>query len=147
MVISSHPMKVLGTVCGLGLMLSLVGCDYWPPALQAQIEQLRSEIQTLTMEKTQLQAQVSDFSKTRQELQGQVDELSRMNREKMSMITGLQNQLDATRARALKAMSPKTPTHKATAKSTAKPAAKSATKTTPKTTVTKKPASKTAGVR
>ncbi len=144
---SSYPMKVLSTVCGLGLTLSLVGCDYWPPALQAQIEQLRSEIQTLTMEKAQLQAQITDFSKSRQEFQGQVDELTRMNREKTTMITGLQSQLDAVRAKALKTTSPKGPTHKASAKATAKPITKSPTKNTPKSTVAKKPASKITGVR
>jgi chromosome segregation ATPase len=106
-------------VLGFGLVLSLTGCDYWPPALQAQIEQLRSETQTLTMEKTQLQAQVHDLSKAKQDMQAQIDDLSRMNREKTGMITSLQNQLDTMRARAMKAMGPKAPT-----KSTAKPAAK-----------------------
>ena len=124
-----HPMRVISTVVCCSLTLSLVGCDYWPPALQAEIEQLRSETQTLTMEKIQLQAQVADLSKTKQELQGQVDELSRIGREKTGMITSLQNQLDAVRARALKAMSHKSPPHKASAKSTAKSATKLTSKT------------------
>ena len=29
---------------GVGAMLLLSGCDFWPPALQAQIEQLHSSI-------------------------------------------------------------------------------------------------------
>ena len=77
-----HSMRLISTVIGVGFTLGLVGCDYWPPALQAEIEQLRSEAQTLTIEKTQLQAQVIELSKTKQELQGQLDELSRINREK-----------------------------------------------------------------
>ncbi len=28
--------------------VGLSGCDYWPPALQTQIEQLRSELQSAT---------------------------------------------------------------------------------------------------
>lgn len=124
-----HPLRVIGTVVGFGFALGLAGCDYWPPALQAEIEQLRSEAQTVSIEKAQLQAQVTDLSKTKQELQGQLDELSRINREKTGMITSLQNQLDAVRARALKAMTPKSPPHKASAKS----AGKSATKLTSKT--------------
>ena len=44
-----HVMQVLSTVVGFGFALGLVGCDYWPPALQAEIEQLRSEAQTLTI--------------------------------------------------------------------------------------------------
>ena len=117
-------MRLISTVVGFSCTLGLVGCDYWPPALQAEIEQLRSETQTLSIEKIQLQAQVTDLSKTKQELQGQIDELSRINREKTGMITSLQNQLDLVRTRALKAMSPKSPPHKALAKSTAKSAAK-----------------------
>ena len=123
MVMRKQALRSLGAVVGFGLVLTLTGCDYWPPALQAQIEQLRSEVQTLTMEKTQLQGQVSELSKARQDMQAQVDDLSRMNREKTGMITSLQNQLDAMRARAAKASTAKTPS-KSTAKSAAKAPAK-----------------------
>ncbi|MBX3330335.1 MAG: hypothetical protein KF722_08035 [Nitrospira sp.] len=140
-----HPMWVISTVVCCSLTLGLVGCDYWPPALQAEIEQLRSETQTMTMEKIQLQAQVSDLSKTKQELQEQVDGLSRISREKTGMITSLQNQLDAVRARALKAMNPKAPSHKTPTKPTMK--ARSASKISPKAPVNKSPAPKAGGVR
>lgn len=140
-----HPMRVIRTVVGFSFALGLVGCDYWPPALQAEIEQLRAEIQTLTIETTQLQAQVTDLSKIKQELQGQVDELSRINREKTGMITSLQNQLDTTRARAWKAMAPKAPPHKTPAKPTAK--ARSTSKIAPKTPAHKSRAPKGVGVR
>lgn len=125
-----HPMRLITTVVGFSFTLGLVGCDYWPPALQAEIEQLRSETQTLSIEKIQLQAQVTDLSKTKQELQGQVDELSRINREKTGMITSLQNQLDAVRARALKAIASRTAAHKTPLKPTvkARPASKRASK-------------------
>jgi septal ring factor EnvC (AmiA/AmiB activator) len=148
MAMTRHPMRVVvSTAVGFGFALSLVGCDYWPPALQAEIEQLRSEAQTLTIEKTQLQAQVTDLSQTKQELQGQFDEMSRISREKTGMITSLQNQLDATRARALKAMTPKTPPHKNQAKPTGKTATKLPTKSTPKTSTGKHQAPRAIGVR
>ena len=133
-----HPLRLIGTVVGFSFALGLAGCDYWPPALQAEIEQLRSESQTMSIEKTQLQAQVIDLSKTKQELQGQIDELSRLNREKTGMITSLQNQLDAARARALKAMNPKASSHKTPAKPATK--ARSASKSVPKTPANKSPA-------
>lgn len=142
-----NPMRIIGTVVGFSFALGLMGCDYWPPALQAEIEQLRSEAQTLTMEKTQLQAQVIDLSKTKQELQGQVDELSRINRDKSGMITSLQNQLDVTRARALKAMAPKIPPHKTAAKPTGKAGTRPASKSTPKASASKGPTPKAAGIR
>src|SRR5205807_9816870 len=70
------------TIASMGLS----GCDYWPPALQTQIEQLRSELQMVTMEKTQLQNQLASFSKGKDDLQAQVDELARANRDKSTMI-------------------------------------------------------------
>ena len=116
---------LVGVMTVTGLALS--GCDYWPPALQAQLEQVRSEVQTVNMEKAQLQNQINDLSKAKQDLQTQVDDLSRMNREKSGMISSLQNQVDALRVKAVKAMAPKAPA-KAAAKPAAKPAAKAPAK-------------------
>ena len=43
---------VLGSVVLAGTMgVGLSGCDYWPPALQAQIEQLRAEAQGFAAER------------------------------------------------------------------------------------------------
>ena len=116
---------LVGVAAVMGLAVS--GCDYWPPALQAQVEQLRSEVQTVNMEKAQLQNQINDLSKAKQDLQTQVDDLGRMNREKSGMISSLQNQVDTLRAKAVKTMAPKAPA-KTTAKSAAKPAAKAPAK-------------------
>lgn len=132
-----HPMRIFSTVVGFGFALGLVGCDYWPPALQAEIEQLRSEIQTVAIEKSQLQAQLTDVSQAKQELQGQLDELSRISREKTGMITSLQNQLDVARARAMKTMAHKTSPHKTSAKSTGRMATKLTSKSTPKSSASK----------
>ena len=123
-----RPQRFVGAVVCVGVAMSLVGCDYWPPTLQDEIEQLRAEIQTLTMEKTQLQAQVVDLTRVKQELQGQTDDLSRTNREKGVIISGLQGQLETLRIKAVKAMSPKSSTHKGPSKLSATSASKGATK-------------------
>lgn len=123
-----HPRRFVGAVVCVGVAVSLLGCDYWPPALQDEIEQLRAEIQTLTMEKAQLQAQVVDLARVKEELQGQMDDLSRTNREKGAIISGLQSQLEALRIKAVKAMSPKASTHKGLSKSSGTSASKGATK-------------------
>ena len=60
----------------------LSGCDYWPPALQTQIEQLRSELQTVTMERAQLQTQMTSVMKAKDDLQAQVNDLFETNRDK-----------------------------------------------------------------
>ena len=109
-------MSLAGVALGLGCLVSMTGCDYWPPALQAQVEQLRSETQTLATEKAQLQVQINDLSNARRDLQSQLDEMSRVSREKTVMITSLQHQVDALRAKGAKAV--------VSAKSPVKPAAK-----------------------
>ncbi|HEY6289552.1 MAG TPA: hypothetical protein VIW48_08910 [Nitrospiraceae bacterium] len=99
--------------------VGLSGCDYWPPALQTQIEQLRSELQVVTAEKTQLQNQYASFAKLKEDLQAQVDDLSRANRDKSTMINGLQNSLVAAQerlAKSAKVATPKTGAVKPSAK-------------------------------
>jgi outer membrane murein-binding lipoprotein Lpp len=123
-------LRLVGAAFCFGCMLSVTGCDYWPPALQAEIEQLRSETQTLATEKAQLQTQVNELSKAKQDLLAQIDTMSRVNREKTEMITSLQHQVDALRAKPVKTM--------ASPKKSAKPA----TKSVAKQPVTKKAATK-----
>ena len=101
---------------GVSFGLSLSGCDYWPPALQTEIEQLQTEIQILNTEKAQLQAQVTDLSKVRQDLQFQLDELSRVNQEKTAIITSLQNQAQAKQQKSLKPKGSLTPSKSKPAK-------------------------------
>jgi peptidoglycan hydrolase CwlO-like protein len=103
--------------------VSLSGCDYWPPALQTQIEQLRSELQSSTMEKIQLQNQLASLTKVKDDLQAQVDDLSRANRDKSSMINSLQNSLAAAQerlAKSAKVATPKTGAGKPSTKVTQK---------------------------
>ena len=64
-------------LCGVGalMMMSMAvsGCDYWPPALQAQIEQLQQEAQIAAAERTKMVAQVSESNAAKQELQARVE--------------------------------------------------------------------------
>ena len=116
--------------------VGLSGCDYWPPALQTEIEQLRSELQSVKVEKAQLEDQLASIMKVKDDLQTQVDDLSRANREKSSMMNSMQNNLAAAQGRLAK--SPKAATPKAGA---VKPSAKVKQKAPAKT---KAPAKKKA---
>ncbi|MGH7227783.1 MAG: hypothetical protein ACREIH_01105 [Nitrospiraceae bacterium] len=114
--------KVLGLALLLGMLgmmgIGLNGCDYWPPALQAEVEQLRSELQTTTAEKGRLERQLADMTKAKDDLQLRVEDLNRLNRERTSQVTILEQNLAAERekiARLTRAPAKKTP---------AKPAAK-----------------------
>lgn len=119
--------RAVGLVIMAAAMLS--GCDYWPPALQTQIEQLRAELQTVTMEKTQLQAQMASLSKTKDELQAQVDDLVRTNRDKTTMIASLQSSVSSLQERLTKTSKPATAKAASTKAATSKPMAKPAIKT------------------
>lgn len=83
------------TVMIIGLTLS--GCDYWPPALQAQIEQLQQEAQIATAERTKMVAQLNEENTIKQELQARVEDLTRSNRELMGRISALDQALTAER--------------------------------------------------
>lgn len=136
---ATRVMKQGMAVLAVGCTLTLAGCDYWPPALQTQIEQLRSELQTVTAEKTQLQTQLASITKVKDDLQVQVDDLSRANRDKSTMIASLQNSVTALQERlnrTSKAAGNKVTPTKAQAK--AKP------KTAVKTSAKKRPAAKAA---
>lgn len=128
-----------GLVIALAVMLS--GCDYWPPALQTQIEQLRSDLQAATMEKAQLQNQMSALVKVKDDLQIQVEELSRANRDKSTLIASLQSSVTALQERVAKTSKPAGPKVTAT-KTAAKPALKPT-----KAVAKKKPATKSVAAR
>jgi septal ring factor EnvC (AmiA/AmiB activator) len=107
--------------------VGLSGCDYWPPALQAEIEQLRSELHNATMEKAQLQNQLGSFDKVKDDLQAQVNDLTKANRDKSVMIASLQNSLTAAQerlAKSAKVASPKIAAAKPSTKPTQKAPAK-----------------------
>lgn len=117
-------------LCAVGLM----GCDYWPPALQAQIEQLQAEAQTAAADRAKLLNQLNETTKIKEELQARVEEVSRSNRELMAKVSALEQTLTAEReklARVAKA------TQKSTAKTTVKPAVKKSDRKKP-TTVKKR---------
>lgn len=122
MVMAPPATRMMGPLLALGLCLGLTGCDYWPPALQTQIEQLRSELQMMTAERVQLQTQLASISKVKDDLQAQVDDLNRSNRDKSTMITSLQNtvttlqdRLNKSTKTATKVTAPKPPAKKKTA--------------------------------
>ncbi|MEK7350005.1 MAG: hypothetical protein AAB177_03980 [Nitrospirota bacterium] len=123
--------------------VGLSGCDYWPPALQTQIEQLRSELQSVTAEKAQLQNQYASFAKVKDDLQAQVDDLSRSNRDKSTMINSLQNSLTAAQERLAKSGKVAMPKLSTAKSGTAKPSAK----VKQKAPIKKRASAKTAGAR
>jgi len=129
-----------GRAVGLVIVMAAVlsGCDYWPPALQTQIEQLRAELQTVTMEKAQLQTQMATLTKAKDDLQAQVDDLVRTNRDKSTLIASLQSSVTSLQERVAKASKPAAVKPAAAKTAVSKPTAKPAVKTAQKAPVKKK---------
>ena len=128
--------RAVGLIIIMAAMLS--GCDYWPPALQTQIEPIRSELQTVTMEKAQLQTQMTSLMKAKDDLQAQVDDLVRTNRDKSAMIASLQSSVTSLQERLVKSSKPATVKAASIKPATVKPAIKPSVKTASKAPVKKK---------
>ena len=128
------------SAAGIGAMLMLTGCDFWPPALQAQIEQLHAEAQQAAADKALLQNQLNAANKAKEELQLRVEDLTRVNKEKSAMIANLEHTIAAARERAAKVIKhqPAKLPAKATAKKPVKPAAKTTMKSSGNSTSAKK---------
>jgi peptidoglycan hydrolase-like protein with peptidoglycan-binding domain len=69
---------ITGGVLSLGL-LSLGGCDYWPPSLHDQIEELRSELNDALDDREKLSQELTDLRTTQSSLQQEVDAKDRKN--------------------------------------------------------------------
>ena len=128
------------SVLGFGAMLLLTGCDFWPPALQAQIEQLHSEAQQAAADKALLQNQLNAANKAKEELQIRVEDLTRVNKEKSAMIANLEHSIAAARERAVKTVksSAVKPTGKTAMKKPVKPSSKPTVKPSSKSASLKK---------
>lgn len=85
--------------CALVFTMSLSGCDYWPPALLTQLEQLRSTVQDLSDERAQLEAQLREATLLRDELQGRLNEVTRENGDLKQRLARLERDLERSRSR------------------------------------------------
>lgn len=117
---------VVASVMWTGVvMVGLSGCDYWPPALQTQIEQLRADAQKAQQERANMEAQLNEATTAKNALQGNVDELMRVNKDLMAKVAHLEQSLGAERDKLAKLSKP------APAKAGAKKSAKASGKKKP----------------
>jgi septal ring factor EnvC (AmiA/AmiB activator) len=86
-----------GTVLAAAGMILLTACDYWPPALQAQIEQLRTEAKQAAAERAGLEEQLNHALKLQGDLHARVEDLTRTNQELSGRVAALDQALAAER--------------------------------------------------
>ena len=98
---STHKISRLFIAISVTLLpLSLAGCDYWPPALLTQLEQLRIHVQDLSDERAELEARLHQALISQEELQEQVQDLSRQNETLRHSITNLKQVQSQQRVKA-----------------------------------------------
>jgi murein L,D-transpeptidase YcbB/YkuD len=68
---------------------SLIGCDYWPPALQAEIEMLRADLNDALDDRQRIDQELQDIRSQQSALQREVEEKIRMNEELQHRIAKL----------------------------------------------------------
>ncbi len=98
----------LVSVLGSG-MLSLSGCDYWPPTLQNEIAILRAELNDSLDDRQRLNQELEEVKATQASLQQMIDDKTRENHALADRITALSKPAPhATHAKAAIPFSPGT---------------------------------------
>lgn len=92
--------------------LGVSGCDYWPPALQAEIEQLKADAQTAAAEKAKADAGMAALTAEKAALVKKVDELSKMLKVRTDQVASLEQSLAAEREKVAKLSAKKSSTKK-----------------------------------
>lgn len=93
-------------MCLLVTGLSLSGCDYWPPALQTEIDTLRDELNDVLDEKQRLDVENTDLRTTHATLQREIEEKASENAQLQQRVTALSKQV-RQQARARSAYKPR----------------------------------------
>ncbi len=73
----------------VALILSLSGCDYWPPALHHEMEELRSHLNDVLDERQQLNNDIAELRSLQASLQREVEEKEHENEELRSHLAQL----------------------------------------------------------
>jgi len=92
---------ITGGLVSLGI-LSLAGCDYWPPSLHGQIEELRSELNDALDDKESLNQKLTDLRTTQLSLQQEAEAKDRENeslRQQMAALPNTSNRPPSTEPR------------------------------------------------
>ena len=71
------------------VLISLSGCDYWPPALQSQIEELRADLNDALDERQRLDTENTELQALQASLQREVEEKARENEGLRHRLTAL----------------------------------------------------------
>lgn len=112
-----------GMLAGAAVLM-LAGCDYWPPALQAQIEQLKREAEQAATERAGLEEQLNTATKARNDLQMKLEEVAKANEQLAARVSVLEQDLAMERKKMARVPERPKPSTGKTVKAPAKTAKK-----------------------
>ena len=94
--------------------LAASGCDYWPPALQAHIEELETDNAQLLERQTEIQRLLTDTRQDNESLKSEVEDLGRRNQQLRAQLKQAEQALQARTASLQNQVAALTPKLKAT---------------------------------
>jgi peptidoglycan hydrolase CwlO-like protein len=94
--------RVIGSLACAGVLAGIVGCDWWPPALQERIGQQEAQIKILQAEKTRMQARLAELTKTVDDLKAQAVQAEQANSELKTQVEQLKVSLAQAQAKTSK---------------------------------------------
>jgi peptidoglycan hydrolase CwlO-like protein len=78
----------------IGCVVTLSGCDWWPPALQQRIGTQEAQIKALGAEKTALQTKMADLTKAAEDCQAQSAQAAKVQADLQAQVAQLKADLE-----------------------------------------------------
>lgn len=84
-----HRLRSMRTGLLLFILLSFTACDYWPPALQDHIEELRTHLNDAMDDRQRLEVEVIELRAAQVDLERNIEERARENAALQQRLTAL----------------------------------------------------------
>lgn len=103
---SDKTRRVVGVMAVIGFLVTLSGCDWWPPALQQRIGTQDAQIKALGTENTALQTKVAELTKAADDCKAQSAQAAKAQADLQAQVTQLKADLEAALAKKGKPAAP-----------------------------------------
>ncbi len=91
--------RVVGAIALAGCLIGLSGCDWWPPALQQQIEELGAKVKAAEAEKSAVLKKMADVSQAAEDCRVKSDQMAKAQADLKARVDQLQTALADAQAK------------------------------------------------
>lgn len=91
--------RVVGAIALAGCLIGLSGCDWWPPALQQQIEELDAKVKAAEAEKSAVLKKMADVSQAAEDCRVKSDQMAKAQADLKARVDQLQTALADAQAK------------------------------------------------